>query len=650
MKEKRTAALFSVITLLVSSLLACNLGMTPEDIGETVDVLVRLTLPDYASHLPQTDLVPAATERSPRPKVVDPATDTVIVTVADASGTLATGTFTFYGHDSDSGQGNWEWDSGHGWFNCTVTNVPVGMYRTITAETYDSGGTLLTSGSINTNIDKFREWYGIDLEPVSTTPIWLDTPINSNVAEGSMKYFRFIAPSAGRYMVTVHSEYHDVNLYLFHGAHVNQQSWFQSEPPIDEAIIFHHDWYWEGDKPFFIGIYGGLISPVAIGNTDLTAGGIDLSTNKHITIVTGCEAREVDLSTHAGDPASATLANIQDAIESADICNLEEVSDDGAGHLLLRTSYRSIQVLPGTTTNAFAAVWGEPSSEPNNFVVEVRRFEGRSFDEMVVQEVDPTTQPYASIEGQPGAKQLWVYQKEYPFKEVDLGFTFYYNGTAYSKIYVSPNGYLSFWKYRLYYSWWYWHYPDDYWYNAIDWSEVGYWYDSYWWRNVYLWGWEWLYSGEGKGLPNELVALYRAPFYFSTDPDPEPNDESQILYLKRTTTDGKYQFVVEYKNMYHRYDPQNTTFDRYLSGQIILTEGDSDLPVKDGTIDLRYNHDNSNMAETRGFIGLENNTGEDVLGPGSLPTTDGLGNPVDGIPSVDYRFLPATGGFDFVID
>jgi len=271
--------------------------------------------------------------------------------------------------------------------------------------------------------------------------------------------------------------------------------------------------------------------------------------------------------------------------------------------------------------------------------------------------IDPATQPYASIEGQSGTQELWQENpRRSPFQEIDLGFDFYYHGTPYRKIYVSPNGYISFWKYRIYYHWWYynwWADPDNttYWWEEVEWDS-DYWYNNYFYSapNGFWWGWHWFYKGIGRDLPNETVNLYKAPLFFMDSNTGTPGIDSKVLFRRKTTTNAHgtvlEQLVLEYKDLYHRYDDTDPGKNRYLSGQIIFTEPDPSFAVQEGTVELRYDRANSDMYQVPGYIGLENDSGEQQIGPGRVGRTD---DEYEGIPSSDLLFTPDVSGFNMVV-
>lgn len=318
-----------------------------------------------------------------------------------------------------------------------------------------------------------------------------------------------------------------------------------------------------------------------------------------------------------------------------------------------------------SSSSYFVAVYGA-STEPAAFTLRADKIESNDFSDMSKLSLDPAAEPYDSIAGDPSAEELWSYGTpgdDPQFQEIDLGFTFYYNGTPYTKVYVSPNGYVSFWKHRLTYHWWYYWTWDTgtygpWWNTAWSTYSQSEWYYMTRWEGTYLWGWSWFFSAYGRQLPNELVALYMTPLYKILDPD--ASIESKILMRHDTTgIDGedRQRLTIEYKDMYHYYDPLDSAANRYISGQIELVEGDTaavDPAVRSGLIRLRYDRANSEMSsfeydDNYRFIGLEDASGEHQFTPmmanGKYDEyqEDWDYSETSGIPDSDYEFAFGVG-------
>jgi len=111
---------------------------------------------------------------------------------------------------------------------------------------------------------------------------------------------------------------------------------------------------------------GAAETAIITGTIDLSDG-VDLSSVYNITITTGSGSEEVDVSDGAVDDTAVTLAEIQAAIDAAEITGLASATDDGDGHLVLQTTATgddaSIAVSSGTTYDALATVWGYEATD-----------------------------------------------------------------------------------------------------------------------------------------------------------------------------------------------------------------------------------------------------------------------------------------------
>lgn len=294
----------------------------------------------------------------------------------------------------------------------------------------------------------------------------------------------------------------------------------------------------------------------------------------------------------------------------------------------------------------YVAVYGQNDLDGDfacTFDLEVRELEGEPFDDQfVVRQVDPVDLPAyesltvtADFDG-----EFWGTSGRVGpvYGEINLPFDFVFNGNVYNTVYVSPTGYVSFWKYRHYYDWG--------WLDQSSWSGWRYW----------NWWFDWEY------LPNELIALYQTNLWFKND-STSGDPISRILYRTDTITDAngdpKGRLIVEYYEMYREENGTDPTYDKLISGQIVLIEGDVLFgEPQNGTIQLRYSRDtatgDSYMANEWGFIGIENETGNERLEPYDWPDNedlDGDTNPDgNGIPDVDFEFTMSTGGASVTLE
>lgn len=99
-----------------------------------------------------------------------------------------------------------------------------------------------------------------------------------------------------------------------------------------------------------------------ITGTVAITGTVDVSVDSHIIITTDQGTLEVDVSTAAIDPANATLDEIKQAIDDANVPGLAPASDDGNGHLVLLTENTGtdayISITNGSTSDALPIIWG----------------------------------------------------------------------------------------------------------------------------------------------------------------------------------------------------------------------------------------------------------------------------------------------------
>lgn len=252
----------------------------------------------------------------------------------------------------------------------------------------------------------------------------------------------------------------------------------------------------------------------------------------------------------------------------------------------------------------------------------------------------------------PTISELWPadgfgYRTGGSFQAIDLGFDFMFHGKAYNKVFVSPDGFLSFQGFRMYYDW--------------------AWYASNSWR---LW-YNWLYAGN---FPNDVVSLYQTRLFFR--PESESETASKILYKLDEITDPvtgniRKMLILEYVDMFNKYDAINPELSNKLNGRIELIEGETySGGGLDGDIFLRYDRSGSRMVSVGNiFIGLENDDGRITYCPwnnnsvpyqaGYEPYNWGSGNTrysdswtgfFNGIPLNDIRYKLRSGGMSVTLE
>lgn len=93
---------------------------------------------------------------------------------------------------------------------------------------------------------------------------------------------------------------------------------------------------------------------------------VDLSLNNLITIATDQGAATVDLSISANDKTKATLSEIKQAVDAANVPGLYKATDDNRGHLVFQSitigTKGSVSVSDSPVNNALPIVWGAQAS------------------------------------------------------------------------------------------------------------------------------------------------------------------------------------------------------------------------------------------------------------------------------------------------
>lgn len=138
---------------------------------------------------------------------------------------------------------------------------------------------------------------------------------------------------------------------------------FEEEQEVIIRAYFHSDGFtlaWIDEITIVTQI--GEAQPATIKGTVSLLEPVDLSSDYNVVITTEKGSVEVDLSSAATDSSAVTLEEIKQAIDNAQVPGLAPASDDGNGHLVLRTlddgKDTFISISEGTIDNALDIVWG----------------------------------------------------------------------------------------------------------------------------------------------------------------------------------------------------------------------------------------------------------------------------------------------------
>ncbi|MEW5816396.1 MAG: DUF5050 domain-containing protein, partial [Spirochaetota bacterium] len=247
---KNTKKIFSsVLTLIILIALIYGCRNPLEGKKGYADISITLRMPDYTNHsFPGARTIQAASiGKSPvTPKVVDPATFSVEVTVSAPDMITLTRTFSF----AEAGS----YSSGAGEVVCNVQNVPVGLSRQFEVVTKDTDGTVLTQG---TTVSDVFMWAGnhisLTLLPADAAMLTLGVPVNGSVAYGRMKYYSITLEDPGLYSAFLSSG-QDTDIYLFNSDGSLYSNEFQKTgAPTWERTLMNTS---ESDIAYFIGVFG----------------------------------------------------------------------------------------------------------------------------------------------------------------------------------------------------------------------------------------------------------------------------------------------------------------------------------------------------------------------------------------------------------
>lgn len=142
---------------------------------------------------------------------------------------------------------------------------------------------------------------------------------------------------------------------------------FEESLDIIIRAFFHSDGYSPAwlDEISIVTEIGEAQPATIIGTVSVST--VDLSSDYNVVITTANDSKEVDLSSEASNKSEVTIEEIKKAINSANIKDLAPASDDGLGHLILRTDGTGkntlISISEGTTDNALDLVWGFEDSD-----------------------------------------------------------------------------------------------------------------------------------------------------------------------------------------------------------------------------------------------------------------------------------------------
>ncbi len=235
------------------------------------------------------------------------------------------------------------------------------------------------------NVQKNKEEYDIPqyaLTPYATSDPYVDVFFGSGFREHEVVDFTLNCSSNVYFSVKIGNKwfYHYSGDWRTSNATFQQSSsastmetkfsdlLFEEELNVVVRAFFHSDGFtpaWLDEIAIITEI--GEAQPAFITGTFNLSGTVDLSSNYNVVITTSDESKEVDLSSEAVDKSAVSMEEIKAAINNANIKGLAPVSDDGKGHLILRTSETGknsfINISEGTIDNALDLVWGFEDSD-----------------------------------------------------------------------------------------------------------------------------------------------------------------------------------------------------------------------------------------------------------------------------------------------
>jgi hypothetical protein len=229
----------------------------------------------------------------------------------------------------------------------------------------------------------------------------------------------------------------------------------------------------------------------------------------------------------------------------------------------------------------FLGVFGNSLGDPNPYTIQAEAYTGTAFLPNFVEAAAQGS--FSSISG----TGEMVFQEEMQWdsylqwnscEKVQIGFPFEFNGVEYESAYISSHGYVTMWPYKC------------------------------------DWGSHWEFGS--PSLPNNLIAVYMTDlgidFY-----------GGQGVYYETSGSAPNRTFTVEYHHVdtWGSSGPPDWMWEvtGSLTAQIVLYENGN-------AIELLY--DRTDDPGSEAAIGLENDDGQDTLGPG-YPS---------GLPASDLRF------------
>ena len=214
----------------------------------SVDISITLLMPDY--HNRQSSSIRAIQASyigglSEAPRVVDPATNTVEVTVSASDMDTITRTFSF----AETGS----YGSGTGEIVCNITGVPLGSDRQFDVVTKDAGGNTLTTG---TAVSDVFMWTGnsIDLTmlPANAEAITPGVAVSGTLEYSRIAFYTVTLENPGDYTVYLISG-QDTDLYVYdnEGSIYAGDVWQAGSPTNESAAIVITE-----SASFYFGVFG----------------------------------------------------------------------------------------------------------------------------------------------------------------------------------------------------------------------------------------------------------------------------------------------------------------------------------------------------------------------------------------------------------